>query len=74
MRAWRREEGRFSADYNSRLFNGLVVISLAVIVVFRFAIRQRALESAGWAAFIFLQARRAPAPWQRGGCSCLPAT
>ncbi|GAB4814626.1 hypothetical protein N2152v2_001672 [Parachlorella kessleri] len=54
-RAWRREEARFSSDYNARLHNGLTVAALLAVLVFRFVIKQHAAETAGWLAFVFLQ-------------------
>lgn len=54
-RALRRERLRFMQSYNDRLFGGLVVASLAAIVVFRFVLRVAALETAAWVAFAFLQ-------------------
>ncbi|KAK9834025.1 hypothetical protein WJX81_004222 [Elliptochloris bilobata] len=54
-RALRRERLRFTQSYNDRLFGGLVVASLAAIVVFRFVLRVGALETAAWVAFVFLQ-------------------
>lgn len=55
VKAWERENSRFSRDYNDRLYNGLVVISVVAIVVFRFLFRWSFGETAGWGAFIFLQ-------------------
>lgn len=55
LRAWERENSRFSRDYNDRLYNGLVLVSVAAIVLFRFAAKWTLGESAAWAAFIFLQ-------------------
>ena len=54
-RAENRERSRFVRDYNDRLFNGLVIASLAVILLFRFVIRISLLETLGWVAFAFLQ-------------------
>ena len=54
-RAEKRESGRFVRDYNDRLFNGLVIVSLAQILLFRFVIRISLLETLGWLAFAFLQ-------------------
>ena len=54
-RAERRERSRFVHDYNDRLFNGLVIASLAEILLFRFVIRSSLLETLGWFAFAFLQ-------------------
>ncbi len=56
-RALRRERLRFTQSYNDRLFGGLVVASLAAIVVFRFVLKVGALETAAWIAFAFLQVR-----------------
>lgn len=55
QKAWHREESRFRRDYNDKIFNGLVIISLVDIVVFRFVFRVNVVETAGWAAFVFLQ-------------------
>ena len=54
-RAETRERSRFVRDYNDRLLNGLVIASLAVILLFRFVIRISLLETLGWVAFAFLQ-------------------
>ncbi len=56
-RAQKRESARFVHDYNDRIFNGLVIASLADILVFRFLVRISLLETVGWVAFAFLQAR-----------------
>ena len=42
-------------DYNDRLLNGLVIASLAFILLFRFIIKSSLLETLGWLAFAFLQ-------------------
>ena len=42
-------------DYNDRLLNGLVIASLAFILLFRFVIKSSLLETLGWLAFAFLQ-------------------
>lgn len=60
QRAQRRETGRFVRDYNDRIFNGLVIISLADILAFRFLLRISALETLGWIAFAFLQVCDSP--------------
>eukprot|EP00887_Chlorella_sp_A99_P007143 scaffold2.g7143.t1 len=54
-RAWEREHSRFALAYNERLLNGLMLLSLACIVAFRFVVRVQLGESLGWVAFIFLQ-------------------
>ncbi|CAL5219282.1 g1085 [Coccomyxa viridis] len=64
-RAEKRERSRFVRDYNDRLFNGLVIASLAVILLFRFVIRISLLETLGWVAFAFLQVY--PKMFLRGG-------
>ena len=56
-KAWSREETRFRHDNNDKLLSGLIFMSLAAILLFRFAIRVSILETVGWVAFIFLQAR-----------------
>lgn len=56
-RAWERESSRFQHDYNDRLLAGLVGLSLVDILVFRFVMRVALLETLGWLAFAFLQAR-----------------
>lgn len=53
--AWDRENARFVHDYNDKLYNGLVILSVAVIVIFRFIVRWSLAETGGWIAFIFLQ-------------------
>jgi hypothetical protein len=52
-----RERARFQQDYNTRLYNGLTLLALALALVCRFAIKQVVLEMLGWAAFVFLEAR-----------------
>lgn len=59
-RAQRRESARFVRDYNDRIFNGLVIACLADILVFRFLVRISLMETVGWVAFAFLQARSSP--------------
>ncbi|KAK9810109.1 hypothetical protein WJX72_005008 [[Myrmecia] bisecta] len=54
-KAWRREAGRFTHDYNDKLFNGLVVLMLIDIMVFRFLVKISIMETLGWVAFVFLQ-------------------
>lgn len=55
QKAWQREESRFRRDYNDKILNGLIIISLIDIVLFRFVFRIHLLETVGWAAFVFLQ-------------------
>lgn len=50
-------------DYNDRLFNGLVIASLVLILLFRFVIQISLLETLGWLAFAFLQV--GPPPFQQ---------
>uniref|UniRef100_A0A061RA81 Guanylate-binding family protein n=1 Tax=Tetraselmis sp. GSL018 TaxID=582737 RepID=A0A061RA81_9CHLO len=50
-----RARKEFLADYNSRLFQGLLVASLALIGVFRFLLSVPALELCGWALFLGLE-------------------
>lgn len=54
-KAWRREHARFTHDYNDKLFNGLVLLLLVDILVFRFVIKSSLLETVGWILFVFLQ-------------------
>jgi len=54
-KSWDREYYRFSKDYNERLYNGLVLASIALIVVFRFVVKVSLGETVGWIAFLFLQ-------------------
>eukprot|EP01018_Ginkgo_biloba_P011621 Gb_08687 [translate_table: standard] len=46
---------QFIKDYNNRLFNWLVVSSLAMVVVGRFILKFLLLEVAAWMLFIFLE-------------------
>jgi hypothetical protein len=55
QKAWERESSRFNRDYNERLYNGLVLMAVAAIVIFRFAVKWSLGESLGWLAFLFLQ-------------------
>lgn len=45
-------------DYNDKLFNGLELVMLVDILVFRFFLKSSALETLGWLGFFFLQASR----------------
>ena len=64
-KAWLREMNRFKRDYNDKLYNGLVLVMLVDILVFRFFLRSSALETLGWLGFIYLQVSCA----RRGLCS-----
>ena len=55
--AWEREVARFDKEFNDRLLNGVVFVTIAWVVVFRFIIRVAVAETVGWIAFIFLQVR-----------------
>ena len=55
QKAWRREHTRFKHDYNDKLYNGLVLLLLVDILMFRFVIKFSVLESLGWVVFLFLQ-------------------
>ena len=57
QKAWRREHTRFKHDYNDKLYNGLVLLLLVDILMFRFVIKFSILESLGWVVFLFLQVR-----------------
>ena len=59
QKAWRREHTRFKHDYNDKLYNGLVLLLLVDILMFRFVIKFSILESLGWVIFLFLQVRSA---------------
>lgn len=52
--AWRRARAQFSHEYNEKLFNGLLVVSLIIVVVFRFVVKWRVVEACGWGSFVFL--------------------
>ena len=54
-KAWHREETRFRHDYNDKLLSGLLFLSLAAILLFRFVVRVNIVETAAWIAFVFLQ-------------------
>lgn len=60
QKAWRREHTRFKHDYNDRLYNGLVLLLLVDILVFRFVIKFSLLETLGWVVFLFLQVTYCP--------------
>lgn len=53
--AWEREEARFQRDFNDKLLNGIIVLSIIIIVAFRFIIKWALGETAGWIIFVFLQ-------------------
>lgn len=53
--AWDRARRQFGTDYNGRLLTGLLALSVGAIVVFRFVLRARLLEAAGWLALAFLE-------------------
>ena len=52
-----REKARFQREYNDRLFNGLVMVSLAVALISRFVLKRLVLEVVSWGSFIFLEVR-----------------
>ncbi len=52
---WARELEHFQRDYNDKLYNGLVIASLADILLFRFVFKISLLETLGWLLFVFLQ-------------------
>ena len=53
--AWARARRQFGTDYNGRLLMGLLALSVAGILVFRFVLRARLLEFASWLALVFLE-------------------
>lgn len=53
--AWERELARFNKEFNDKLLNGVVIISIALVVIFRFIIKWGLGETLGWIIFIFLQ-------------------
>ena len=53
--AWEREVARFDKEFNDRLLNGVVFLTIAWVVVFRFIVRVAVAETIGWIAFVFLQ-------------------
>ncbi|DBA92145.1 TPA: hypothetical protein ACH3X1_015866 [Trebouxia sp. C0004] len=55
QKAWKREHTRFKHDYNDKLYNGLVLLLLVDILMFRFVIKFSILEFVGWIVFLFLQ-------------------
>lgn len=52
---WSRELEHFQRDYNDKLFNGLVIMALADILIFRFVVKLSIMETIGWLLFVFLQ-------------------
>ena len=50
-----RERTAFLQSYNARLLNGLLVASIAGIVIFRFLVRVGLLELASWGLFVILE-------------------
>ena len=53
--AWKRAHAQFAKDYNDRLFTGLIVSSVAAIIVFRFLVKVQVLEAVGWFCLVFLE-------------------
>lgn len=53
--AWERELARFNKEFNDKLLNGMVIIAIAFVVIFRFIIKWGLGETLGWIIFIFLQ-------------------
>lgn len=53
--AWQREHVRFEKEFNDKLLNGIIVLSIILIVLFRFLFRWALGETLGWLIFIFLQ-------------------
>ncbi len=54
-KAWQRARREFQKGYNDRLYMGLLIASLAVVVVFRFIIKFQLAEAAGWVSFVVLE-------------------
>lgn len=54
-KAWQRARREFQKGYNDRLYMGLLIVSLAVVVVFRFIIKFQLAEAAGWVSFVVLE-------------------
>lgn len=50
-----KSQALFIKEYNQRLFNWLVSLSLVMVVVGRFFIKFILLEFGGWVLFIFLE-------------------
>lgn len=50
-----RERAAFLSEYNRRLLNGLLVASVAGIVIFRFLVKAGLLELLSWALFVLLE-------------------
>ncbi|WCJ21617.1 Guanylate-binding family protein [Euphorbia peplus] len=55
MKMLGRSKSLFIKEYNHRLFNWLVVFSLALVVAGRFIIKFILIEVGGWILFIFLE-------------------
>ncbi|KAM3279160.1 hypothetical protein ACQJBY_046460 [Aegilops geniculata] len=50
-----RSRALFIREYNNKLFNWLVIFSLAMVVIGRFVVKLLLLEVAAWVMFIFLE-------------------
>lgn len=53
--SWKQSRAQFAKDYNDRLFTGLLICSVAAIVVFRFVVKVAVLEAVGWVSVVFLE-------------------
>eukprot|EP00249_Psilotum_nudum_P012527 c23835_g1_i1 orf=307-1830(-) len=51
----RKAEAQFISNYNTKLFNWLVIFSLMMVAIGRFIVKFFLLEIASWALFIFLE-------------------
>lgn len=53
--SWKQARSQFAKDYNDRLFTGLLICSVAAIVIFRFVVKVALLEAVGWVSVVFLE-------------------
>eukprot|EP00878_Enallax_costatus_P036433 GHUV01040915.1.p1 GENE.GHUV01040915.1~~GHUV01040915.1.p1 ORF type:complete len:206 (+),score=52.28 GHUV01040915.1:343-960(+) len=53
--SWKQAHSQFVKDYNDRLFTGLLICSVAAIVIFRFVVKVALLEAVGWVSVVFLE-------------------
>lgn len=54
-KVFERERIHYLKEYNDNLYMGLIILSLLIIVIFRFIISYKIIEGFGWISFVFLE-------------------
>ena len=57
-----RARTHFLGEYNQKLYNGLLGLSVVGVVIYRFLLKNKLLELAAWLFFLFLEVGRTLEP------------